>query len=73
MINDKEGIGSFLYQHLLSAKASLQSSVNYSKKAIKNHHGEVPVVVQKKKKKFLYLQYKQENKKKNNNNNKKLN
>ena len=27
----------------------LQSSVNYSKKAIKNHHGEVPVVVQKKK------------------------
>ena len=29
---------------------SLQSSVNYSKKAIKNHHGEVPVVVQKKRK-----------------------
>ena len=28
----------------------LQSSVNYSKKAIKNHHGEVPVVVQKEKK-----------------------
>ena len=27
----------------------VQSSVNYSKKAIKNHHGEVPVVVQGKK------------------------
>ena len=60
---------------------SLQSSVNYSKKAIKNHHGEVPVVVQKKKKKkkkknIKHLQYKQENKTKtknnnNNNNNKK--
>ena len=37
------------------------SSVNYSKKAIKNHHGEVPVVVQKKKN-IKHLQYKQENK-----------
>ena len=48
-------------------KVCLQSSVNYSKKAIKNHHGEVPVVVQKKKKKkkkknIKHLQYKQENK-----------
>ena len=54
----------------------LQSSVNYSKKAIKNHHGEVPVVVQKKKNKknIKHLQYKQENKtkqKQKNNNNKK--
>ena len=40
-----------------------QSSVNYSKKAIKNHHGEVPVVVQKKKK-IKHLQYKQQNKNK---------
>ena len=41
----------------------VMSSVNYSKKAIKNHHGEVPVVVQKRKK-YKHLQYKQENKKK---------
>ena len=36
---------------LFAALTNLQSSVNYSKKAIKNHNGEVPVVVQKKKKK----------------------
>ena len=33
---------------------SLQSSVNYSKKAIRNHHGAVPVVVQKEKKLNTY-------------------
>ena len=49
----------------------LQSSVNYSKKAIKNHHGEVPVVVQKKKKKKKTLNTYNTNRKTKQNKNKK--
>ena len=44
----------FLFMNLI---ASVKSSVNYSKKAIKNHHEEVPVVLQTK---IKNLQYKQQ-------------
>ena len=38
-----------LYLYVITARLYyFQSSVNYSKKAIKNHHGEVTVVVHKK-------------------------
>ena len=43
-----------LFMNVIS---SVKSSVNYSKKAIKNHHGEVPVVLQSK---IKNLQYKQQ-------------
>ena len=47
------------------------SSVNYSKKAIKNHHGEVPVVVQKRRKKLNTYNTNSKTKYNNNNNNNK--
>ena len=58
----------FISSIILHHAYNLQSSVNYSKKAIKNHHGEVSVVVQGKKLNTYYTNSKK--KQKNNNNNK---